>query len=301
MTASLLASVLMLAGKLSAYFLTHSAALLSDAAESVVHGAATAFAAFSLWYAGQPADAGHPYGHRRITYFSAGVEGTLVVAAAVAVLASGLHGLVMGVELRNLGTGLLISGALAAVNLVLGLTLIRVGRQHNTLVLIANGKHVLSDVLTTGAAIVGVGLVVLTGHTWLDPLAALLIGVLILISGVGLVRTSFRGLMDQVSPQVTQELVAALQAEVEGQVIAGYHQLRCRRADNELWVDVHVLIPGELRMSEAHRRVTRVEEAIRRRFPRDAVYITTHPEPADHDAAHPGGHGGPADPLRGGG
>lgn len=291
MTASLLVSVLMLAGKLAAYFLTHSTALLSDAAESVVHGAATGFAAFSLWYARRPADAEHPYGHRRMAYFSAGFEGALVVAAAVAVIWSGVVGLIHGPELRNLGAGLAIAGLLALVNLVLGVSLIRVGRRFNALVLISNGKHVLADVLTTAAAIVGVGLVMLTGVAWLDPLAALFIGFSILVSGLALVRTSFGGLMDSVDPRLQDALVDALRAQADSGRIAGFHLLRCRRADDEIWADVHILLPGDLTMREAHRRVTAAEEAVRARFPRDTLRITTHLEPADHDAAHPGGHG----------
>ncbi len=296
LTASLLVAVVMLAGKLTAYFLTHSAALLSDAVESVVHGAATSFAAFSLWYAAQPADANHPYGHRRIAYFSAGFEGALVLAAALAVIWSGLVGLIHGTDLRHLGLGFTIAAALTLVNLVLGLVLVRVGRKHNALILVSNGKHVLADVLTTGAAIIGVGLVLLTGREWLDPLAALFIGVVIMVSGVRLLRTSFAGLMDHVDPELMQGLVAGLQLQVRDRVITGFHQLRCRRTDDEIWVDVHVLIPGELSLAEAHVRVTQVENAIRPLFPQDTVHITTHLEPADHEAAHPEGHEDTRDP-----
>ena len=297
MNLSLLAALVMLAGKLTAYSLTHSAAILSDAAESVVHGVATAFAAFSLWYAAQPADAGHPYGHRRIAYFSAGFEGALILAAALAVMWSGVSGLIHGVQLRNLGVGLTIAGSLAIINLVLGIALVRIGRKHNALILISNGKHILTDVLTTAAAVVGVGLVMLTGISWLDPLAALLIGASIMVSGARLARTSFAGLMDQVDPDLTQRLITGLGGCVGDGLIAGFHQLRCRRTDDEVWVDVHVLIPGELPMNTAHVRVTSVEEALRELFPQDRMHITSHLEPADHEAAHPGGHADAGDPL----
>jgi cation diffusion facilitator family transporter len=297
MLLSLLVSVLMLAGKLSAYFITHSAAILADAAESVVHGAATGFAAFSLWYARQPADADHPYGHGRIAYFSAGFEGALVLAASIAVLWSGVRGLLYGVTLDHLGVGLAIAGGLAAINLALGITLIRVGRRTQTLILVSNGRHVLSDVLTTAAAIVGVGLVMVTEMAWLDPLAALLIGVVIMVSGLGLIRTSYQGLMDRVDPGLTTELVDGLREQVERGVIVDFHQLRCRRTDDQVWIDVHVLIPGELSMRAAHDRVTELEDALRRRFPREQLRITSHLEPADHDAAHPEGHVDALGPL----
>lgn len=287
---SLLASVVMLAGKLTAYMITHSAAIFSDAAESVVHGAATGLAAVSLWYAARPADADHTYGHGRIAYFSAGFEGALVSAAALVVIWNGVAGLLQGRELRNLGAGLAISAALAIINLVLGWALIRVGRAHNTLILIANGRHVLADVWTTAAAVVGVGLVMLTGVTWLDPAAALVIGLIILRNGARLVRESFGGLMDRVDPALTQRLTDGLQARADDGLIVDFHELRCRQVDDAIFIDVHVLVPGELNMGAAHERVTELERSVRSLFPQNRVQITSHLEPADHEAAHPGGH-----------
>jgi len=297
MTISLLTSVVMLVGKLMAYFLTHSAAILSDAAESVVHGVATGLAAFALWYASRPADVEHPYGHGRIAYFSAGFEGALVFAASIAVLYNAGVGLIRGVELHNLGVGMGISGGLAAINLGLGWGLLRVGRRYNSVVLMANGKHVLSDVWTTAAAIVGVGLVMLTKLTWLDPATGLVLGLYIMASGLGLVRGSFAGLMDEIEPALSERLIRGLRTEMSGGRIVDFHQLRCRRVNDELWVDVHVLVPGELRIDAAHTRVTEVEEAIRRLFPGETVRINSHLEPADHERAHPGGHDGLTDPL----
>jgi cation diffusion facilitator family transporter len=297
MAASLLVSIVMLAGKLTAYLLTHSTAILADAVESVVHGAATGLAAFSLWLAGRPADKEHPYGHGRIAYFSAGFEGALVFAAAVAVIYGGVRGLIHKPQLDNLGLGLAIAAGLAVVNLALGLTLVRIGRRHNALILVANGKHVLADVWTTAAAIVGVGLVMITKVEWLDPLAALLIGVLIMASGLSLVRSSIAGLMDEVDPDVSRRLVKGLQTQVEQGRIVGFHQLRCRLVNDELWVDVHVLVPGEMPAGEAHRAVSQLEEAVHSLFPSQRVHVTSHIEPADHEAAHPGGHRGVSDPL----
>jgi cation diffusion facilitator family transporter len=298
MLISLLASGVMLAGKLTAYLLTHSAAIFSDAAESVVHGAATGLATYSLWYAARPADAGHPYGHGRIAYFSAGFEGALVFAASIAVIYSGIVGLTRGPELRHLGLGLGISGALALINLVLGLALVHVGRKHNALIVTANGKHVLSDMWTTTAVILGVGLVLLTGVTWLDPVVALCVGVYIMVSGAALVRKAFAGLMDEVDPELSRRLIDGLQSAARKGVIVDFHQLRCRQINDELWVDVHLLVPGELSTIEAHDRVTRAEQSIRDLFSNDTVHITSHIEPTDHVGAHPGGHGGVTDPLK---
>lgn len=290
MTISLAAAVVMLVGKLTAYFVTHSAAIFSDAAESVVHGVATALAAFSLWYADRPADVQHPYGHGRIVYFSAGFEGALVAATALVVVWSGVRGLIVGVDVTNLTFGLVVSAGLAAINLVLGITLVRIGRQHNALVLVANGRHVLSDMFTTLAAIAGVGLVLLTGIQLFDPLAALVIGGLILLSGLRLLREAFGGLMDEVDPAVINQLAGELQRQQSSGQIAGFHQLRCRHTNDQLWVDVHILIPGDLPTREAHRRVTRTEEALHALPLPDELHVTSHIEPADHGAAHPEGH-----------
>lgn len=294
---SLLASIVMLVGKLTAYYLTHSTAILSDAAESVVHGAATGLAAFSYWYAARPADTGHPYGHGRIAYFSAGFEGALVLAASVAVMCSGIVGLIRGPQLQHLGAGLVIAGVLAAINLALGLTLVRIGRKHNALILIANGKHVLSDMWTTVAAMAGVGLVMLTGITWLDPLAALIIGGIIMASGISLARRSYAGLMDEVDPDVSQRLIEHLEQRVREGEIAGFHQLRHRCVNNEFWIDVHVLVPGDVPIVDAHDRITALEGSICNLFPSEKVHITSHIEPAEHGAAHPDGHEGLSDPL----
>lgn len=297
MAVSLGASVLMLAGKLTAYFLTDSAAIFSDAAESVVHGVATGFAAFSLWLAARPPDTSHPYGHGRIAYLSAGFEGGLVLAASVAVIYSGIDAFLHERALRQLGVGLTICGALALVNLALGVSLVLVGKSHASIILIANGRHVLSDMWTTVAAILGVGLVLLTGEPWLDPLTALVIGLFILYSGMQIIRSSIRGLMDEASSELSAKLVGVLDRAVEERVISEYHQLRFRKVNDEIWVEVHVLVPGEFSVSEAHARVDRVENAIRHRFEGQPVRITSHVEPADHESAHPEGHPEIADPF----
>lgn len=297
MAASLLVSLLMLAGKLTAFSLTGSTALLSDAAESVIHLAATAIAAASLWFAQQPADRGHPYGHGKIAFFSAGFEGALILAAALFIIVTGVVDLVRGPEVRRLDLGLLITGGLMLINLALGLTLVRVGKRHSALILVANGQHVLADMWTSLGVLVGVGIVWLTGLVWLDPLVAIAVGLNIVWTALALIRGAFGGLLDQASPADTEQLVAVLaRAQTEG-VIAAYHQLRHRQSSDALWVEVHMLLPGDMSMAEAHRRATSVEEAITRSFPGMTVHMTTHLEPMGHDADHPGGHRDLRDPL----
>jgi cation diffusion facilitator family transporter len=194
MGASLGIAVLMLVGKIVAYRLTGSAAIYSDALESVVHIAATAIPE-------------HPYGHGKVAYFSSGVERALILVAAVAIGWVAAGALLHGVELQRLGWGVAITGGLGLVNLVLGLALIRVGRQTNAVVLVANGHHVLTDMWTSLGVIAGVALVWATGLDWLDPVVALLLGANIVWTSTRLIREAVRGLMERGDPDDTRRLM----------------------------------------------------------------------------------------------
>ncbi|MEM8601170.1 MAG: cation diffusion facilitator family transporter [Bacteroidota bacterium] len=282
MAASLAVAVLMLVGKLGAYAATGSAAIFSDALESVVHLLATGIAAFSLWYAAQPPDAQHPYGHGKIAYFSSGFEGALILVAAVAIVVTGADALVTGPELERLGIGLAVTAALGLVNLMLGLWLVRTGRRHNAVVLVANGQHVLTDMWTSLGVLVGVGLVWLTGVTWIDPVVAILLGLNLGWTAVALLREAYQGLMESADPGETARLRSVLdRAETESHIL-GYHFLRYRRVNDRVYVEVHLLFPGDLPIEDAHAHATQVEEAIRAVFPKDHVEVTTHLEPEDH-------------------
>ena len=183
MRLSLVVGVLMLVAKSYAYFITGSTAILSDAAESVVHVAAVAFAVFSLWLSLRPADPSHPYGHDKISFFSAGVEGMLIVLAAVYIIYEAVSKWIAGLQLENLGRGTMYVGAAALINLGLGLYLVRQGHRHRSLILVANGKHVLTDSWTSLGVIVGLLLVARTGWLPFDPILAILVAVNILWSG----------------------------------------------------------------------------------------------------------------------
>jgi cation diffusion facilitator family transporter len=286
MMASLGVAVLMLAGKLAAYFITGSTAILSDALESVIHLFATGIAAVSLWYAAQPPDSSHPYGHGKIAYFSSAFEGVLIALAAIAIVATAVEALVTGPELQQLGVGLAITAVLAAINAVLGVSLIRVGRKHNAIVLVANGQHVLTDMWTSLGVLVGVGLVWATGILWLDPVVAVLVGANIIWTSFRLLVRSYEGLMEKVESKDTARIVERLQvAEQEG-AVSGWHQLRHRRVNDQVWIEVHLLFPPSLSITEAHARATAVEADVRALFPKDDVLVTSHLEPETHEHAH---------------
>lgn len=297
MRLSLIASILMLGGKISAYLITGSSAIFSDAAESVIHIFATGIAAFSLWYTHRPADRDHLYGHGKIVYFSAGFEGALILSAALVILYSCVSDLIRGPSIKHLDWGLLITGVLTLINLGLGVLLVRTGKKHNSFVLIANGRHVLTDMWTSAGVIVGVAIVWMTGIAWLDPVTGIVVGLQILYTAFMLIRDSFYGLTDRVDPEKTATFVAALNHAVQEGLIKDFHQFRYRRSDDQVWIEVHFLMPGTLTTSEAHRRGTLVEESLRRVAETEQVWITSHIEPDDHDvSAHPGGHS-EEDPL----
>ena len=286
MAASLSVAVLMLVGKLTAYVITGSTAILSDALESVIHLFATGIAAASLWYAAQPPDPAHPYGHGKIAYFSSAFEGVLIALAAIAIIVVSVVALVTGPELQQLGVGLVVTAALAAVNAVLGISLIRVGRRHNAVVLVANGQHVLTDMWTSLGVLAGVGLVWWTGVLWLDPVVALLVGGNIIWTSFRLLLRSYEGLMEKADARDTARIVERLQeAEARG-TVTGWHQLRHRRVNDQVWIEVHLLFPPALTITEAHARATNVEAAVRALFPKDDVLVTSHLEPETHEHEH---------------
>lgn len=286
---SLAIGIAMFLAKGLAYWFTGSAAILSDAAESVVHVVAVSFAAYSLWLSHQPPDRNHLYGHEKMGYFSAGFEGAMIMLAAVFIIAESVRKWVAGLHIDNIAAGAVVTVAATAVNGWLGWHLIRVGRRERSLVLVANGKHVLTDSVTSFGVIIALGLVRFTGILEFDPVIAIAIALQILWSGARLMRQSFRGLMDETDPAIDRSLRAVLDAwcvESGGQ----YHGFRHRSAGNTLWVEVHLLFPGRQDLETAHASATKLEQRIERELAGAQVVVTTHLEPLDlHAAHHPGG------------
>jgi cation diffusion facilitator family transporter len=298
MIVSLLVSFLMLAGKVGAAYMTGSAAIFSDAVESVIHLFATAFAGFSLWYAATPPDTNHLYGHGKIAYFASGFEGGLILVAALSIIYSAVHDLLVGPELQQLGAGLVVIAALSVVNAGLGWYLIRTGRQHNSLVLVSNGQHVMTDMWTSVGVVGGVGLVWLTDIVWLDPVVAILVACNILWTAGRLIRRSARGLMERADTEATERILDTLNRAMEHELIENFHQVRHRRVNDQVWVEYHLLFPEDMSITEAHDRSHLVEDAVNRLFPKDDVHVTAHLEPVAHDTYHPEDHQEPTDPLR---
>jgi cation diffusion facilitator family transporter len=284
---SLAAGLLMLVLKIGAYLLTGSAAILGDAAESVVHVVAVAFAAFSVWLAEQPADANHPYGHSKIAFFSAGVEGALIVMAAAYISYESVRRLLGHHAIDNLGQGLFLTLLTIVINGALGWHLVRMGKRHHSLIITANGRHVLTDGWTSLGAVAGLVMTKLTGQTWWDPVCGLIIAANIVVSGYWLLRQSVTGLMDEADAGLAAELESALARETVSRGVT-FHALRHRNAGHVHYADVHFLFPDDMLLKDAHRLATEIERAVERGLPKK-IHITSHLESAgDHDEIHPG-------------
>ncbi len=258
---SLVVGAVLMGAKFYAWRLTRSSAILSDALESIINVAASAFALVSILIAARPPDEGHPYGHGKIEFFSAGFEGALIVLAALGIFKTGLERLLHPQALARLDTGLLMLAGAGIVNLILGTGLIRVGRRTSSLVLEADGRHVLTDVFTTAGVLLGLILVRFTGWTWLDGATACAVGLQILWTGGSLVRTSFSGLMDERDPALLEKVSRLLVAHRQPSWI-DIHQLRALRAGSLTHIDFHLILPRNLSLEAAHREGKVLEQAI---------------------------------------
>lgn len=277
--------VLMLLGKWGAYWLTGSAAILSDAAESVIHVIAVAFAAFSLRLSTRPANERFLYGYERITFFSAGFEGAMIIVAAFAIIASAIHKWLAGLQLQNLGLGTFFVLGASVVNACLGWYLVRTGRRTHSIILEANGKHVLTDSWTSFGVVGGLTLVLLTGWKPFDPLFAIAVALNILWSGGHLVWRSASGLMDYADPDVGRNLREQVDA-VCREMGLEYHGVRFRSTGHRLMVEAHLLFPHGMAVGEAHRLATLFEEKLPTRIGIPAAVITHLESAEDHHAVH---------------
>src|SRR6202142_1502520 len=239
---SLIFGLAMLIGKTTAYFMTHSAAIFSDAAESVIHVIAVGFAGFSLRLSTKPASPHFLFGYERITFFSAGFEGAMIVVAAIAILFESIRRWIAGLQLENLGTGVLLVLMAGILNAGLGYYLLRIGRRPNSIILEANGKHVLTVSWTSFGVVGGLGLVLLTHWKPFDPLVAIAVAANILWSGGHLVWSSAVGLLDYSDPKAGREIRAKLDA-ICSDLNVQYHGVRFRTTGYRQIIEVHLLFP----------------------------------------------------------
>ena len=261
MNLSLAVAVVLLGAKTYASVLTGSSAIYSDAAESVVHVFAVAFAAWALRLSHKPADDTHHFGHDKISFISAGFEGAMISAAAALILYQAGMQFFNGVNLSNLGLGLWITAGAAVANLVLGLSLIKVGIKSGSSLLRANGLHVLTDVWSSLAVIVALILISITGWRMWDPIFAVIAALNILRVGLGLIRGSLGGLLDEADPVIEKQARDILHAETAARGLT-YHNFRHRHSGRAHWIEFHLVFPDETSVREAHGRATEIEAAV---------------------------------------
>lgn len=269
---SLIIGFLMFIFKMLAYLITDSTAIFSDAAESVVHVAATGMALYSIYYSSKPADENHLYGHGNIEYFSAGVEGFLIILAAVTIIYSSIKDLIFGIETSRLDIGTLIITIASIVNLLLGLFLVRKGKKTNSLILVADGKHVLTDSFTSFGVVFGLILVLITGIKVIDPIVAIFVAANILFTGYKLVRESIGGLMHETDKEMLSMIVERLKS-IRKDYWIDIHHLRFWKSGERVFIDFHLILPYYLSVKESHLEEEFIEKNLLEIIPNSGVRI----------------------------
>ena len=276
------AAVLTIALKTVAYLLTGSVGLLSDALESLVNLVGALMALAMLTIAARPADEDHAYGHSKAEYFSSGVEGTLIVIAAISIIVTAIPRLITPRPLEQVGLGLAVSVGASLVNLIVALILLKASKRYQSITLEANANHLMTDVWTSGGVLIGVGLVAITGWQRLDPIVAFIVAANIIWSGYRIVKMSALGLMDTALLVEEQNLVTkALEPYAEKGV--EFHAIRTRQSGARKFVSLHVIVPGKWTVHRGHRLLENIEADIRRALPNTTVF--THLESLNDPAS----------------
>jgi cation diffusion facilitator family transporter len=275
---SIAAAVATITLKTIAWLLTGSVGLLSDAAESVVNLVAAVVALAVLRWAAMPADEQHAYGHAKAEYFSAGIEGALILLAAATIAVTSVDRLLHPQALDEVGAGLAVSVVATLINLAVGLALVRAGRRHRSITVEADGRHLLTDVWTSVGVVVGVAAVAISGWERLDPIVAFAVAGNIIFTGTVLLRRSAAGLMDEALPAELQHEIRDALAPFGSREVR-FHALRTRQAGRRAFISLHILVPGAWTVRQGHDMAEEVEDALRERIPYATVF--THVEPLE--------------------
>lgn len=281
---SIFAAVMTITLKGSAYWLTGSVGLLSDALESVVNLLAALIALVAINIAEKPADDEHAFGHTKAEYFSSAIEGGLIIVAACSIVWSAYPRLLDPRPLENLGAGLLVSLAASLINLLVALVLLREGKKNSSITLIADGKHLMTDVWTSIGVLGAIGMVKLTGWLILDPVIAMLVALNIVWTGYRLMVQSARGLIDTAIPSGERQQIEAIFDHFRESGIE-FHSLMTRQAGQRKFISVHILVPGDWSVQKGHDLLEVVEARIRDHFP-FPVTVFTHLEPIEDPVSH---------------
>lgn len=247
-------AVILFALKLVAWYITRSVAVLTDALESTVNVVAGFISLYSLYVASKPRDKEHPYGHGKAEFISAAVEGSLVTIAGFVIIYEAIDNILHPHAIQKLDTGMLIVGSTAIINYITGWYTIKIGSKHNSLALIASGKHLQSDTYSTIGIIVGMGLILLTGWIWLDSIVAIAFAFFIIYTGYTILKSSLAGIMDTADHELLEKLVKQIN-EKRSENWVDLHNLRIIKFGSVMHVDCHLTVPWFLNVHEAHNEV----------------------------------------------
>jgi cation diffusion facilitator family transporter len=260
-----IASATLLIAKFTAYYLTHSVSILTDALESIVNVIAGFIGLYSLYVAAKPKDIDHPYGHGKAEFISAAVEGTLVLSAGILIIYNAVKNLIYPVEIHELDLGIYLVAGTAVINWILGAVALRQGKKTNSLALKASGKHLQTDTYSTAAIIVGLLLISVTHKVWIDGAVAVGFGLFIIYTGYKIVRTSLAGIMDEADMQLLEKMVDVTENNRKENWI-DIHNLRVIKYGNVLHVDCHLTVPWYLNINQAHFEIDELSKLIRNNF-----------------------------------
>ena len=299
---SIVAAILTITLKTGAWVMTDSVGLLSDAAESTVNLVAAVVALIALTVAARPATERFLYGRAKAEYFSAAVEGLMIFVAAAVILVTAVERFLNPRPLENLGMGLVIVVLASLINGGVAVVLLRAGKEHNSITLRADGKHLMTDVVTSAGVLLGVALVALTGWERLDALVAFAVGVNIIVTGIGLLGESVSGLLDKALPDEDHDIITeVLRRRTDGTVT--FHGLQTREAGQQKYMNVHVLVPDGWTVKRGHDYIEGLEDELRECLP--DLTVLTHLEPISDPASyedipeqHVPIHGDDHDPTR---
>ena len=258
-------SVVLLVVKFVAYYTTHAVSILTDALESIVNVVAGFIGLYSLYVASKPRDSDHPYGHGKAEFLSAAVEGTLIGTAGAIILYKAILSLIHPVELQRIDYGIWLVASTALINFILGYYCVRVGKSNSSLALVASGKHLQSDTVSTLGIIVGLLLLYFTGYKWIDSAVAMLFALFIIYTGYQILRRSIAGIMDEADGKLLARMVAVLQKNRQENWI-DLHNLRVIKYGSVLHVDSHLTVPWYLNVHEAHAEIDELAALIRKEF-----------------------------------
>ncbi|MCW8897315.1 MAG: cation diffusion facilitator family transporter [Flavobacteriales bacterium] len=257
--------IVLLAIKLAAWYITDSVAILTDALEGIVNVIAAFIGLYSLYLSAQPKDSNHPYGHGKVEFISAGIEGVMIAFAGVWVIFEAINHIINPQEIKQIDLGILLIVFAGLTNFIVGYLAVKKGKKNNSIALISSGKHLISDTYTTLGVIIGLVIIKTTSIYWLDSVFAMVFGIIIIFTGIKILRQSVAGIMDEADTQLLKNMVATLNENRVPNWI-DLHNLRIIKFGSRLHIDCHLTVPWYLNVKEAHEEVDAIEALIQKKY-----------------------------------